>query len=184
MSTEGEHSTSKALILRHASPQEVDLAASILTEAAEWSMGIGNPHPWPRPFPSEILQRSADRGELFLAETASHEIAGTLTLQWEDPLFWGVQPPVAGYLHRLALRRAFAGQGLGRRMIQWAEERVRERGREFLRLDCDAENARIRSYYEALEFRFVSDAEKPGVPFRCALYQKRVAHRASPRGRS
>src|SRR5205823_916179 len=58
----------------------------------------------------------------------------TITLRWEDPAFWGEQPPVAGYVHAIAVRRAFAG--LGPKMLEWAEEQVRGSGRGLVRLDC------------------------------------------------
>jgi ribosomal protein S18 acetylase RimI-like enzyme len=50
------------------------------------------------------------------------------------------------------VRRAFAGRGLGERLLAWAEQRVAEAGRELLRLDCRSDNAVLRSYYERLGF--------------------------------
>lgn len=163
------------LVYRRASLGDLDLAVSILTEAAEWTVNIGGPPTWPRPFPPGILLPSIARGELFLVESGANETMGTVTLQWEDPTFWGEQPPDAGYVHRLAVRRAFAGQGIGNRILGWAEDEVRAARRKFLRLDCAADNPRIRAYYEALGFRFISEVLPPHLAFRCVLYEKNVA---------
>ncbi len=174
MLNSAEDAGGRALVFRSASIHEIDLAVAILTEAAEWSVSVGNLHSWPRPFPSEIPRRSAARGELFLVESPANGIVATITLQWEDPLFWGDQPPVAGYVHRLAVRRALTGKGLGTQVLDWAGERVRQAGRKYLRLDCAADNPRLKAYYEAHGFRFISEIEGPPIPFRCALFEKPV----------
>jgi GNAT superfamily N-acetyltransferase len=43
--------------------------------------------------------------------------------------------------------RRMAGQGLGARLLEWAELRARTAGRPFLRLDCLETNDRLRRYY-------------------------------------
>ena len=67
----------------------------------------------------------------------------------------------AGYLHRLAVRRAAAG--LGARLLAWTGTAVRERGRGLLRLDCPADNTPLRAYYDRARFRHVGDVELPGA---------------------
>jgi ribosomal protein S18 acetylase RimI-like enzyme len=99
-----------------------------------------------------------EREELFVAEIGG-KIIGTLTLQWSDPMFWGEQPPDAGYIHRLAVRRDHAGTGLGAALVDWAAVQVRARGRTSLRLDAPADNVRLGELYERLGFVYRGDAE-------------------------
>lgn len=91
------------------------------------------------------------RGEMFVVRQAGEAI-GTVCLQWDDERYWGVQPPVAGYLHGLAIRDAFRGTGLGRRVIDWAAAHVAAQGRHWLRLDCGAGNTGLCRYYEGQGF--------------------------------
>jgi GNAT superfamily N-acetyltransferase len=141
----------------------------VLSESARWlkSRGIEQ---WPDPFPPDPVERSIARGETFLVRAAD-EVAGTVTLRWSDPLFWGEQPPVAGYVHALAVRREFAG--LGAEVLDWAGEQVREAGRSLLRLDCRSENARLRQYYE--RHGFVHRGDTIVEDFQTSLYERRCA---------
>ena len=78
---------------------------------------------------------------------------GTLALQWSDEEVWGYAPGDAGYVHGLAIRRDFAGLGLGRELLRWAEDRAALSGKRYLRLDCVAKNRRLNEYYERAGFR-------------------------------
>ena len=89
----------------------------------------------------ELLSGAARRG-------ASRDIRAL----WSDPAFWGERPPDAGYVHAIAVRRAYAGRELGKRLLDWAEGRATESGREYLRLDCMTDNENLRAYYERLGF--------------------------------
>jgi GNAT superfamily N-acetyltransferase len=129
----------------------------LLEEAAAWTATIGQPN-WPAPFPRRPVTRNAEAGELYLASLGS-EIIGTVTLQWADPFFWGDEGTDgrAGYVHRLAVRRAHAGSGLGARLLTWADGQTRAAERSRLRLDVVSHNAPLRRYYESAGFAHVRD---------------------------
>lgn len=126
----------------------------LLSEAAAWARARGVERWWSVPFPAKVVNSGIDRGEVVVAESESH-IVGTLTLTRQDPLMWGEQPPIAGYLHRVATRRELAHQGLGRRLLEWAAHEVRSWGRSRLRLDCLATNESLVTYYRHQGFREV-----------------------------
>jgi ribosomal protein S18 acetylase RimI-like enzyme len=128
----------------------VGIVTDILSEAARWLIARGITQ-WPDPFPPERVDAAVRRGEFFVAELDG-EPAATFALLWSDPTFWGEQPDDAGYVHALAVRRAFAGRGLGERLLEWAERRVAGAGRGFLRLDCRSDNSVLQAYYERLGF--------------------------------
>jgi ribosomal protein S18 acetylase RimI-like enzyme len=136
--------------VRRAAPQDLDTVVAILSEAARWLLGRGI-RQWPDPFPRDRAAALLERGEFYLARVDG-EPAATFALLWSDPGFWGEQPPVAGYVHAIAVRRAYAGRGLGEQLLDWAEEQVAAAGREFLRLDCMSDNSVLREYYERLGF--------------------------------
>jgi ribosomal protein S18 acetylase RimI-like enzyme len=157
------------LEIRQARAEDVDELVATLSEAARWLLRRGIEQ-WPDPFPRARVEALVRRGEFFVARLDGMP-AGSLVLRWSDASFWGEQPDDAGYVHALAVRRAFAGQGLGDRLLAWAEVRVAEAGREFLRLDCMAENAALRRYYERLGFELRGEALVDD--FVAALYERR-----------
>ena len=153
--------------VRRARAEELDEAVAVLSEAAAWlrSRGIEQ---WPHPYPAEWVAASIERGETYLAREDG-AVVGTITLRWADPAFWGEQPPVAGYVHGLAVRRDFAGRGP--ELLEWAERRVRKAGRDLVRLDCRTDNARLRRYYEKQGFEHRGDTTVH--EFRTSLYERR-----------
>ena len=128
----------------------------LLGEAAEWTKSHGHEN-WPERFPRSLIAGAVDRREVYMVEESRADIA-TLTLQWNDPRFWGdADDADAGYVHRLAVRRARAGRGMGYRLLAWADEQVLLRGRAWLRLDVVTGNRPLRGYYEAAGFVHVRD---------------------------
>src|ERR1019366_4311102 len=101
---------------------------------------------WPERFPEDLLLTSAASYELYLV-LEDGETAGTVTLQWSDPIFWGDRAN-AGFIHRLAISRNHAG--IGKHVVAWAERQVVAAGREYLCLDILSPNARVRRSYEEL----------------------------------
>ena len=166
------------LTIRPAGPADVETVLETLTEAARWERSNGLPHPWPIPFPVERVTPSLARGELFVVESLDGRPLGTVTLQWEDLPFWGARPPDGGYVHRLAVRRAVSGLGLGGRILEWAATSVRARGRSFLRLDCLTSAQRLVAFYESLGFRRVGEATVGGLD--CTLFERRVGPPGDP----
>lgn len=110
--------------------------------------------PWGSEFPDVI--RDIPAGLVHLA-AIDGRIAGMFVLRWSDENVWGPDDGEAGYLHRLATDPGFAGQGIGARLIAAAEELIRDRGRKWLRLDCDRDNPGLRRYYESLGFGYAGD---------------------------
>jgi ribosomal protein S18 acetylase RimI-like enzyme len=156
--------------VRPATDADVPAAAEILDEATRFVQTKGRDQ-WPVPFPQEELRERVDREELYVVELDG-ALAATFTLLLDDPFFWGERPPDAVYLHKLAVRRAFAGRRLGERIVEWIAAVAAARGREFVRLDCQRDLPGIRSYYERLGFELVG--EKEDGRFAWALYERRV----------
>jgi ribosomal protein S18 acetylase RimI-like enzyme len=129
--------------------------AALLDEATVW-VGERGYQQWPLPFPREELAAAVERGEVYVAEVDGDPVA-TMTLLWDDPMYWGERPPDAAYVHKLAVSRACAGQRIGEALVEWADRTAAAAGRQFLRLDCLGDNPGIRSYYERLGFEHRGD---------------------------
>jgi ribosomal protein S18 acetylase RimI-like enzyme len=160
------------LRIRAACSADLPTVLGILSECSLWIRQQGIADPWPHPFPAERVLPGLERGEVHLAFLESPEPVATINLSWDDPRFWGPQSPVAGYVHRLAVRPAYAGRSFGQDLVEWAAGRVRDRGRQFLRLDCLASNERLCRYYLNLGFEPRGSVTVDG--FRCSRFERRA----------
>jgi GNAT superfamily N-acetyltransferase len=147
------------LSIRQATARDVDEVAGILREAARWLEESGMAM-WRE---DELLPiRIADdvRSGLFFLAECDGEAAGTVRFQLEDELFWrDVPQDDSAFIHRLAVRRRFAGGEISSALILWAIARTHALGRRYLRLDCEAFRTRLQALYERMGFRFHSNRQ-------------------------
>jgi GNAT superfamily N-acetyltransferase len=136
-----------------ATPEQAAVVADILKEAAVWAERNHGRLWVESELDAKHIQAEVEQGQFFLARCAA-QYAGTVRYQLVDELFW---PDAAGedsaYVHRLAVRRQFAGRGLAAAMLHWAAQRARAEGRSSLRLDTDMTRPKLRCLYEACGFR-------------------------------
>jgi GNAT superfamily N-acetyltransferase len=156
--------------VRPATDDDVTAVAAMLDEATAFVRTKGRDQ-WPVPYPQRKLRAAVADGTLYVVEVDG-EPAATFTLLLDDPKFWGKRPPDAVYLHKLAVRRAFAGHGLGARIVEWIADEAARRGRTFIRLDCQRDLPGIRRYYERLGFELRGELERGA--FSWALYERRL----------
>ena len=156
--------------IRLCQAEDVATVAALLDEATIW-VGERGYEQWPLPFPHDEIATAIERGEVYLAEIDGHAVA-TVTLLWDDPMYWGERPSDAAYVHKLAVSRACAGQRIGGAIVEWADATARRAGRDFLRLDCLADNPAIRTYYEQVGFAHRGDLVVNGRNM--SLYERRV----------
>jgi len=149
---------------------DVATVAGLLDEATIW-VGERGFEQWPLPFPHDEVAAAIARGEVYLAEIDREPVA-TVTLLWDDRTYWGGRPQDAAYVHKLAVSRACAGQRIGSAIVEWADGTARARGRDFLRLDCLADNPGIRTYYERMGFEHRGDLVVNGKNM--SLYERHV----------
>ena len=143
--------------IRQATPQDAEVVSDILKEAARWLEQAGMPL-W-REDDVEPARIVPDiNAGLFIIAEYSDDPAGTMKFQLDDFLVWpDARPQEATYIHRLAVRRRYAGTGLSTALLHWAAGRTHELGRPYLRLDCVSSRPRLRAIYERFGFRHHSD---------------------------
>jgi GNAT superfamily N-acetyltransferase len=145
--------------INQALPHESESVSSILQEAAEWLRERGIPMWHADELSREQIAIDVAEGHFFLARCGGED-AGTIKFQLEDHLFWPDTPPdQAAFIHRVAVRRAFAGGAVSAALLRWAADRALGLGRQFLRLDCEASRPRLREVYEHHGFRHHSDRQ-------------------------
>jgi GNAT superfamily N-acetyltransferase len=128
---------------------DAPIAAAILREVSEWLVAQGRKLWDPVEISDEDVARRARAGELVLGREGD-EVIACMYLQRSDPLFWPeAKSGDALYVHRLAVRRAFAGRGNAREMLDWAAAEARRLGRPFVRLDTELRSSLVRLYEDA-----------------------------------
>jgi len=159
--------------IRQATGLDSGTVADILSEAARWldQSGISM---WRA---DELLPANVtadvDAGLFFIAE-CNGAAAGVVKFQLTDMLFWpDVLQGQSAFVHRLAVKRQFAGGGVSSALLRWAVERARSLGRAYLRLDCEASRPRLRAIYE--KFGFVHHSDRQVDPYLVSRYEYRVA---------
>ena len=144
--------------------------AALLDEATVW-VGERGYEQWPLPFPHDEVAAAIARGDVYVAELDG-DLVATVTLLWDDPMYWGERPPDAAYVHKLAVSRACAGRRIGKAIVEWADGTAAANGRQFLRLDCRRNNPGIRTYYENLGFEHRGDVVVDGRDM--SIYERPV----------
>ena len=145
--------------IRPATTKDADTVSEILREAARWLQQNGITMWRDNELATAQLAADVEAGLFFLAEQNSHA-AGTIKFQLEDPLFWPDVPQgESAFIHRLAVRRRFAGGAVSFALLEWAAQRARVLHRPLLRLDCEASRPKLRAVYERFGFKHHSDRQ-------------------------
>ncbi len=171
----GSASVSDQIVIERATLADTDLLIEIHEEAARWLLARGIRQWKTETLPRDRLIIRIERGEVYVVRLDSEPV-GMAILQDADVDTWGARPDDALYLHGLRVLRAYAGRSIGRAILRWADEQVAARGRIYLRLDCKADNAKLRAYYEDASFRYVGEKTDEDDPdWRASMCEKRVA---------
>jgi GNAT superfamily N-acetyltransferase len=102
----------------------IDRARSVLElrdDLARWMLEHDVEQWRPGELPMEWIQTCVSYGWVYVVLHDERVIA-SVTIVWNDPLMWGDRPDPAGYIHMLMVERAFAGHGIGRALLAWAED--------------------------------------------------------------
>jgi GNAT superfamily N-acetyltransferase len=168
-----ELGVASASIVR-ASPEDVADAAEVLQDAARWVASLGFPA-WdegtftdPEGRGRRQLGEAMAMGGLFVARIGAQAV-GTVSLFDVDERFWPGAPRDALYVHKLAVRRGYAGRDIGGAILRWAEAQARSAGKRYLRLDCPRDDPGVRAYYHRAGF--VHRGDVTVGTFEASLYE-------------
>jgi predicted N-acetyltransferase YhbS len=148
------------VIVEQATISDLPVILAMRQEASDWlaKKGINQRAvAWPNPeAQSERILSSIRAGETWMVRTDDGETAATVALDsFSDPQLWtpSEQAELAMYLHRLIVRRKYAG--LGDDLIDWACTRAGQLGNHWVRVDVWTDNVGLHRYYEQRGFKHV-----------------------------
>jgi GNAT superfamily N-acetyltransferase len=175
-------------ILSRATPGQAQVIGELGDDARLWLRGKDTDQwlvPWRgQEGPARRIVRDVADGHSWIAWEDDLAVA-TITVGFEVPLA-GPDSPVwpasalaekALYVHRVIVRRVYAGRGLGAALLDWATGfGLRTIGTPLLRIDVWTDNWALHDYYRRQGFTFVefrSAEELPDYPSR-ALFERRT----------
>jgi GNAT superfamily N-acetyltransferase len=158
--------------IRQATPEDTGKVAEVLSEAARWLEQTGKLMWRDEELVPARIASDVESGLFFIAESED-VVVGVVKFQLGDELFWPDVPKgESAFVHRLAVRREFAGGAVSSALLNWAVERARALEKDFLRLDCEASRPKLRAVYE--KFGFVHHSDRQVGPYFVSRYQFKI----------
>ncbi|MFV0528205.1 MAG: GNAT family N-acetyltransferase [Lachnospiraceae bacterium] len=149
--------------IRRAGLEDIEYVLQHYREVTQHMESCGI-YQWDEVYPDRrILTEDIGKGNLYLFERSGHMAAAFVVNQVFDPEYangcWNAPDSSFAVLHRLSVNPSDQNQGLGKRMLQCAEQLIRQKGYESIRLDAYALNAAAVSLYERAGYLKVGTAE-------------------------
>lgn len=167
-----------------ASHADLPAILAIFDHAVEWLVAKGITEQWgTTPF-SQLGERGQGRftrwidNDLFYIAKVGDQVVGTIVINPEPPPYtvsdWNT-PRNALYIEAFATERRYEGHGIGERLLSWAANQARQRGIEWLRLDCWAGNPDLRAYYRGKGFTECGSCSANNGAWTGTLFEKQLA---------
>lgn len=126
--------------------------AAVLRGAGQWLADRQMPLWAVADFSDDRVRQGVDAG-LYVVARAGGEVVGVVRFEREDPVFWPeAEPGTSAFLHKLAVRRDWAGRGVSVALLAFCRDHARGLGLRHLRLDCVADRQPLRALYERFGF--------------------------------
>ncbi|MFD4832627.1 GNAT family N-acetyltransferase [Streptomyces uncialis] len=147
-----------------AQPADVSKLLAFREEAAAWLTGLGSDQ-WQRPYPADRLLATIQAGNVFMVMEGKTTAATiTLTSDAEEGLWTaGELNEPSMFVNKLTVARAYAGQAIGARLLDWAGARAFQAGAKWLRLDAWTTNEGLQRYYLREGFQHVRTVREGGA---------------------
>jgi GNAT superfamily N-acetyltransferase len=149
------------------------VAIAILREVAQWLADrdetLWNAHD----LTADNLVNEFTRNNLIVLYV-DDEPAATFILQWLSPLYWpDADPGTSGFIHKLAIRRSFAGQNLFADVVSYCRTECQKRGISLLQLETDATRPKLMQFYERYGFRptYQQFIQEFDITYCCQYYE-------------
>ena len=120
------------VLIRQATLEDVKTVSDILNEAASW-LEQRNMKLWGKQeISTEIIAFDIQLGLFYIAFYGNSAV-GVVKFQTKDRVFWSDIPHQdSAFIHRLAVRRSFAGGSVSKALMRWAVHRSRQLGKPLL----------------------------------------------------
>jgi ribosomal protein S18 acetylase RimI-like enzyme len=152
---------------------DIQTAINIMKEVTKWGRSVGLKVWNDSQLTREKLLMDIGEENFYIGKV-SDDNACCMILQWNDTQFWpNTKENEAGYIHKLCVRREYSGEGLSKKMVEFAVQECRKRNVGYLRLDTGWNKKKLCNLYESLGFELVGKVEL-GDRGEFALFEKKI----------
>ena len=145
--------------IRPATIHDTWAVSRVLTEAARWLREKNIPVWSSAEFSISDLKQEILRERYYVALDAD-VVVGTFRFHLCDHEIWPEVPDLdSAFVHRIAVLRSHAGRGVAQQIIAYAKELARQAERQYLRLDCLADQPKLCGLYESAGFVRCDDVQ-------------------------
>lgn len=141
------------MIFLNSQTDDLDIIYRLYDKAIEFQKKVSDKS-W-QPFEREFIETEiAEKRHWKIL--IDDEIACIFSIAFSDPLIWkerDANPAI--YIHRIAVNPDFRGQKFVPRIVEWAREFAKARGRKFVRMDTWGDNQKLVDYYTGCGFEFL-----------------------------
>ncbi|WP_058303114.1 GNAT family N-acetyltransferase [Gorillibacterium timonense] len=145
-----------------------------LFRSCRWSMEADGIFQWNDYYPNpDVIQEDHEKGTLYVYKL-DEIIVGVVTFDEEQAeeygqLDWTYDGGRAIVIHRLAVHPRYQGQGIARKLMDFAETTAFQCGYESVRLDAYSGNERALRLYDKLGYKHRGEVNFPWreLPFHC-----------------
>ncbi|MGZ9585739.1 GNAT family N-acetyltransferase [Paenibacillus marinisediminis] len=148
-----EQQLDNGLEVHQATPDDTSDIVELLTNTARWLKSKGSTQ-WSALLDGHDVHGTGDaikHGDVFMFKDGNIVAAMVILLTepspWDLDLWGDDGHDPSFYVHRLAINRDYAGQGLGNSVMQWIESGIRIEGKPQIRLDCIESNNTLFRFY-------------------------------------
>ncbi len=135
---------------------QMDEAIAVMREVAAWGRGRGFRMWLDEWLTKEELVTADAQPENFYIGKLDGQTCCAFVLQWNDPVYWpDAKRNEAAYIHKLCVKRDFAGQHIAKKAIEAVKPLCRERGVRHIRLDTALDEEVVKKIYFDIGFQIV-----------------------------
>ncbi|WP_219466990.1 GNAT family N-acetyltransferase [Nonomuraea rhizosphaerae] len=152
------------LIPTRATPDDTPRILELLDNAAAWLHRRGITAQWSiGGFPTERIISDIRDGHVYVVRHDTSLVAAVTIDRRADPELWQPDdnPDRAVYVHRLVVRRSWAGRRIGALLLDFAAECAAAAGLPLVRVDCAKGNTDLHRYYTSMGFSHVRTVDLP-----------------------
>jgi len=139
--------------------KDIDKLYAIIEECSEWLQSKGVPQ-WNPIYPKKLFFKNVEEGNVFYFKN-NNELIGTATLFTKKPFYypeeiWNDKTKV-WYLCRFAVPRNLKDKKVGEKIINEIENKAKQLGVEWIRMDVVKANPFLEGYYSRLGYNRVNE---------------------------
>lgn len=157
-------------MVKQAGENDIPIIEEILLDAVNWMSQNGLQNQWNESnIRWAILAKSYNISDFYIDYQNDLPVA-CMALTDYDPTYWpDIPKDGALYLHKLAVKRSFAGNGYAKELIDYAKNLALNFKIKAVRLNCNQHRVKLREVYEREGFVCVEEKSIDGK-YDTALY--------------